>query len=93
MKKLIAITLIIATAIALFLTYRFITNRSSFPQKQIKIYGWYWIDWSATYYDRDFKTAKDMLIDGVFLNSNEYTFVTHPQISSKPYMQPKGMDS
>ena len=46
----------------------------------IEIYGWYWIDWGPGYYDADFKIAKDMLMDGVFLVSDRYTFASHPEV-------------
>jgi len=57
-------------------------HNTTYHLRDIEIYGWYWIDWGAGYYDADFKTAKDMLIDGVFLVSDRYTFVSQPEAFS-----------
>jgi len=47
--------------------------------RNIEIFGWYWIDWGPNYYDVDFEMTKNMFIDGVFLLSDRYTFLTHPE--------------
>jgi len=47
--------------------------------RAVEIFGWYWLDWGSNHYYEDFKTIKNMFIDGVLLLSDEYTFVNHPE--------------
>ncbi len=79
---LVQFTTLVTTPLANPQMMMSVYHNTSYNLRDIEIYGWYWIDWGAAYYDADFKTAKDMLMDGVFLVSSRYTFVSRPQAFS-----------
>jgi len=56
-----------------------IYHTPKYSTRHVQIFGWYWIDWGSGYFDGDFRTIKDMFIDGVFLISDKYTFISHPE--------------
>ena len=52
----------------------------AYSTRNAEIFGWYSIDWGPDYYYEDFKTIKNMSVDGVLLSSSEYPFVSNPEV-------------